>query len=102
MTTFVNSALDNHNCLETLAAISGLYSSLTGFTRSHWGGSDDGRYLRNEPGTLAGLLGDGGTATLVVDGATVYLWLCCLRRGARLAGAVSLRGPDLGRAAVGT
>src|SRR5467141_3527634 len=99
MTSFTNAAVDNHNCSETLTAISGLYSSLTDFTRSRWDGNDDGRYVRTQPGALARLLGDGGTAALVVDGATVCLWLCCVRRCALLAGAVSLRSLDLGRTA---
>src|SRR5580704_9304356 len=102
MTSSINKALDSHNSSETLTAISGLYSSLIGFTRLRWGGNDDGRYVRTQTGTLAGVLGDGRTETLVVDGAAVCLWLRCFRRGAFLAGTVSLRSPDLGRAAEGT
>src|SRR6266853_1576746 len=101
MTSSTNAAQDNHNCSENLIAISCLYSSLTGFTRSRWGGSDHGRYFRTQPGALAGLLGNGGPATLVADRAAIYLWLRCLRRGALLAGAVSFGGSHLGRAAEG-
>ena len=47
MTSSTNGAVDDHNCSETLTAISGLYSFLTGFTSSRWDANWSAGYANN-------------------------------------------------------